>query len=70
MNSVMKHMDCRNFVAWMWRKVYAIARRNWFSRTRNHCEHLSPTQKCKFCVHFVSRRPISRVLALRFPASR
>ena len=30
MNGVMKHMDCRNFAAVMWRKVSATARRKSF----------------------------------------
>ncbi len=52
MNGVMKHMDCRNYVALDVAKGICHRTKELVLADANHCEHCVPIQKCKFCVHF------------------
>ncbi len=54
MNSVMKHMDCRNYVALDVAKGICHRTKKLVLADDDHCEHCVQTQKCKFCVHFAA----------------
>ena len=53
MSNVMKHMDCRNYVALDVAKGICHRTKDLVPADAEHCEHCVPIQKCKFCVHFV-----------------
>jgi 4-hydroxyphenylacetate decarboxylase small subunit len=54
MNTVMKHMDCRNFAALDVAKGICHRTKELVLADAEHCEHFVATQKCKFCDHFVA----------------
>ncbi len=53
MNGVMKHMDCRNYVALDVAKGICHRTKELVFADGDHCEHCVPVQKCKICAHFV-----------------
>ena len=54
MNTVLKHMDCRNFAAVDVAKGVCHRTKELVLADEEHCEHFVPTPKCKFCNHFVA----------------
>ncbi len=48
------HMDCRNYAAVDVAKGICHRSKELVPADADHCEHFSATQKCKFCIHFVS----------------
>ena len=68
MNTVMKHMDCRNFAAVDVAKGICHRTKELVLADAEHCEHFVATQKCKFCDHFVQATN-TWAPAMRFPAS-
>ena len=54
MNTVMQHMDCRNFAAVDVAKGICHRTKELVLADAEHCEHFVATQKCKFCYHFVA----------------
>jgi 4-hydroxyphenylacetate decarboxylase small subunit len=54
MNTVMQHMDCRNFAAVDVAKGICHRTKELVLADAEHCEHFVATQKCKFCDHFVA----------------
>lgn len=52
MDSGLKHMDCRNYVALDVAKGICHRTKELLLADADHCEHCVPVQKCKFCFHF------------------
>jgi len=52
MNTVIKHMDCRNFAAVDVAKGICHRTKELVLADGDCCEHHILTHKCKFCVHF------------------
>ena len=54
MDKVMKHMDCRNYVALDVAKGICHRAKELVLADADRCEHCVPVPRCKFCAHFVS----------------
>ena len=54
METVLKHMDCRNFAAVDVAKGICHRTKKLVLADAERCEHCVSTQKCKFCLHFVA----------------
>jgi 4-hydroxyphenylacetate decarboxylase small subunit len=54
MNTVLKHMDCRNFAPVDVAKGICHHTKELVLADVEHCEHFVATQKCKLCDHFVA----------------
>lgn len=53
MNSNLSHMDCRNYAPLDVAKGICHRTRQLVLADADQCEYFTPTQKCKFCDHFV-----------------
>jgi len=53
MNTMLKHMDCRNSAAVDVAKGICHRTKGLVLADAEQCEHFIATQKCKFCDHFV-----------------
>ena len=54
MEQNLKHMDCRNYAPVDVAHGICHRTKELLLADVDHCEHFVPTQKCRFCVHFVA----------------